>query len=124
MNSLEWWRMCAGLEVTKRGEMMGEGLRSGGGALRASSCLPPWDFLGGARVFSSMNSLSMEWRRGEMYAGVEVMKAGPLGNERGEMIGDMKPKSEGGTLGTSSSVPNREETAVAAFRNIWRGAED
>ena len=72
--------MCAGLEVMKWGEMMGEGLRSGGGALRASSCLPPWDFLGGARVFSSINSLSMEWRRGEMYAGEEVMKAGPLGN--------------------------------------------
>ena len=122
---------------------MGEGLRSGGGALRASSCLPPWDFLGGAGVFSSMNPLSREWRRGEMCAGVEVMKAGPLGSERGEMcagvevmkaeplgsgrgevMGELKPKSEGGDMGTSSSVPNREETAVAAFRNIWRGAED
>ena len=103
---------------------MGEGLRSGGGALRASSCLPPWDFLGGAGVFSSMNPLSREWRRGEMCAGVEVMKAGPLGSGRGEVMGELKPKSEGGDMGTSSSVPNREETAVAAFRNIWRGAED
>ena len=102
---------------------MGEGLRSGGGALRASSCLPPWDFLGGAGVFSSMNSLSMEWRRGEKGAGVEVMKAGPLGSERGEVMGQLKPKSDGGALGTSSSVPNREETAFAAFRNIWRGAK-
>ena len=90
--------------------------------LPSSSLLPPWDFLGGAGVLSSMNSLSREWWR--MCEGVQVMKAGPLDSERGEMMGDMKPKSEGGAMGTSSSVPNREETAVAAFRNIWIGAND